>query len=339
MQCVNCKFNNMPGTQACARCGSSLTLSTSAIDVHPPRAGSIMLLMRRLLPIHLLYYSVRDRHATASRASMPLLETHLPEKALLARLIVPGWAQLHLGERWQGRMLLFIWLALLVLGLLNFGTSGGSILLGLSFSVHSFAASDIVNRASEDRGVAAQIGRSILISLILAGTLYGPGSFLITRVFDPVTLEYAAGPFASGDTMIVNRWATPTAGSVVLYNIPDYQGQARVNEGNVQRLGYSGQRIDRILAVAGDRIESRKGVLLVNGRVTKHASLVNQRLDDFPATPIPSDCVFIIPSTTKDLNHASDLGLLHQMCIVSTDQISGVVYARLHPLYRFRLIF
>ena len=338
MQCVNCKFNNMPGSQTCARCGSSLMLAESGIDVHPPRAGSIALLMRRLVPIHQLYYSMRDRHANLSRATMPLIDAHLPEKALLARLVVPGWAQLHIGERWQGRALLFAWLALLLAGLLYFGTWGGSILLGLAFSVHSFASADIVNRASEDRGIAAQITRSLAISLILAATMYGPGSYLITRIADPISPQYAAGQIRDGDTLLVNHWATPDAGSVVLYDIPQYQGAALRIEG-LQRVGYAGQRIDRIIAIAGDQLEVSKGVLLVNGKVARNASLGTVKLPDLPRTDVPAEYVFIVPTTTKDLDFAVDAGMLRQMCLVPTRQVQGVVYARLHPLHRFRLIF
>ena len=42
----------MPGTAACARCGTSLGLATAvAIDVHPPRASSSAKWLRRALPI------------------------------------------------------------------------------------------------------------------------------------------------------------------------------------------------------------------------------------------------------------------------------------------------
>src|SRR5215213_6505561 len=39
MQCSSCGFENMPGSEACARCASSLSLATAVMDVHPPRAG------------------------------------------------------------------------------------------------------------------------------------------------------------------------------------------------------------------------------------------------------------------------------------------------------------
>lgn len=39
MQCVNCRFENLPGLAACGRCGASLVLKKSVIAVDPPRAA------------------------------------------------------------------------------------------------------------------------------------------------------------------------------------------------------------------------------------------------------------------------------------------------------------
>ena len=60
MQCPNCQFQNMPGANACVRCGTSMQLRAEAIDVHPPRARPLVLHLRRWIPWRRLYYPVRD---------------------------------------------------------------------------------------------------------------------------------------------------------------------------------------------------------------------------------------------------------------------------------------
>lgn len=339
MQCPNCQFNNMPGTATCARCGSSLTLASSDLDVHPPRAGSMALAFRRLVPFQHALYAFRDRASGISHCTLPALDARMPETALLIRLVVPGWAQLRLGQRRLGHFLLWAWLALMLSGLLYFGTSAGSILMGLAFSVHSFGAADLINRAATNRGFGAQLGRSILVSVVLALALYGPGAYLLTRIADPLTLGYTAGPFREGDSLLVNHWATPDRGSVVMYDVPRYQRPYQRGGPGRQIVGYSGQRIDRVVAVEGDRVEIRGGVLLVNGKLATHLPLGAARPGTIREFTLGEEMVFIVPSTTPDLTFATDPTLLMEMSIVPRGSIRGVVYARLHPLNRFRLIF
>src|SRR4051812_12976476 len=65
MQCSSCGFENMPGSDACGRCGSSLRLATMVMDVQPPRAGKITKKLRRVLPVSKAKYAMRDRCAAA----------------------------------------------------------------------------------------------------------------------------------------------------------------------------------------------------------------------------------------------------------------------------------
>lgn len=339
MDCPNCHFHNMPGTAACGRCGTSLKLAERTIDVHPPRAGAVALRLRRWFPLGGTYYALRDRWE-ATRANSPLkgLMYGAPSWSMILRMAVPGWGQALLGERRLASIFFFAWLGFVLLGLLFFGTTRGSLLLGIAFSIHTFAAADLMNR-NADRSFRAQLPRSIFISIALALLVYAPASYLLTRVFDPITPVYKLGPYAEGSTFAVNHWATADRGSVVLYDVPAYQGKALTVDHKMV-IGYSGQRIDRVLAIAGDTVECRGGAILVNGKPSAYAPLVHVRPPDLPYFEVPAGHVFIIPSTAKDLSFANaDPNLLGVMSTVPAGNIRGVVYAKIHPLLQFRLIY
>src|SRR5262245_20174802 len=134
MQCSSCRFENMPGLDACGRCGSNLRLATAVLDVEPPRATPWQKRLRRWLPwssVNQLRYAVRDGKVYAASR---LEETGLwiPEPAILFRLLIPGWAHFFTGQRIRGGLFLGIYLVLLGLGILLWGTTAGGILLGLA---------------------------------------------------------------------------------------------------------------------------------------------------------------------------------------------------------------
>src|SRR5579864_3853550 len=159
MQCVNCRFQNMPGSDVCGRCGTSLRLATAVIDVHPPRASAVARRFRRFVPRR-AYYDLRDlgrrahsRVSGVARRNAPAL----PPVSVVARLVFPGWSHFYLRQLWRGRLFMWSFLALLLPGLIWWGTTVGSILLGLAFSVHSTAALDIVTQNLPHEAVGRRI--------------------------------------------------------------------------------------------------------------------------------------------------------------------------------------
>ena len=64
MQCLSCRFENMPGLTVCGRCGSVLDVRGAAIDVHPTRASAGKRL-HRWLPMR-RYYQARDNPRSCS---------------------------------------------------------------------------------------------------------------------------------------------------------------------------------------------------------------------------------------------------------------------------------
>src|SRR5438477_12870721 len=122
MQCSSCGFENMPGSDTCGRCASSLRLATAVMDVHPPRAGHFAKRMRRALPLRRVYYSVRDglpslRPDCATDAARSIFSNLLPWP-LLWRLVIPGWSHFYAGQKIRGRLFLWGFLALFIPGML-----------------------------------------------------------------------------------------------------------------------------------------------------------------------------------------------------------------------------
>src|SRR5258708_22213495 len=101
MQCKNCEFENMPGVNACGRCGASLRLATAVIDVHPPRAGRWSKRIDRILPRG-LPYRVRDA-VNAMLFHSEVTAGALPEWSLLLRMVVVGWPPIYMGGQPAGR--------------------------------------------------------------------------------------------------------------------------------------------------------------------------------------------------------------------------------------------
>src|SRR5689334_2424233 len=119
MQCPNCHFHNMPGSDTCGRCGSPLRLAAAAaIDVHPPRAGRVAKSIRPTT-----YAIGRMRRCASDTISRPYfgLLSAMPSTdaipwALVVRMSVPGWPQMYLGYRARGHVLLWSYAVLLLTG-------------------------------------------------------------------------------------------------------------------------------------------------------------------------------------------------------------------------------
>src|SRR5437016_6009286 len=102
MQCVTCGFENMPGSDACGRCGTSMRLATAILDVQPPRAGRFRKKIRRILPVRKVYYGVRDRAENVPVPRLPRVSDldlprwnvrqELPPWSIAWRMVAPGWS-------------------------------------------------------------------------------------------------------------------------------------------------------------------------------------------------------------------------------------------------------
>ncbi len=334
MQCSNCQFENMPGIQTCGRCGASLQLASLPIDVHPPRASGAAKLWRRWFPIARYWRRYRTAGVTVlgdvRRAAWP----DMPVPGLLLRTIVPGWAQHYTGRLGRARWMFGCYLGLLLTGLLFIGTGLGWLLLGLALSLHAASVMDIVAAGVTDFG--RRLIYSAVATAVLVALIYYPAGRLLALVATPQRFNAAAFPFMAGDVVLVNasayRQSDPQPGDVVHYRLPAYElslpGPGPRH--TVYRL--QGDRVDRILAKAGQKVTLSKGKLLVDGQPSPWLPLGSESLPVGLDITIPENCYLIFPSTTL---LPPTLLAWQTASIVSRTQIWGRVYWRNQPLWRF----
>ena len=347
MQCSSCGFECIPGSENCGRCGSSLRVGTLVMDVQPPRAGKFSKRLRRVLPARRAMYVLRDgfdnspivKGAAAIRRSSAELYGDRPAWGLVWRLIVPGWSHFHAGQRIRGHVYLWSFVALLLPGLLLMGTTWGSVLLGLAFSVHASAAFDVFNQTAVRPSLREMMARSILITMALGLCLYLPVRWAISRAVDVRTIELTAHPLAAGDVVVVNRlihpMGWPAPGDVVLYRIPELRTpMIRGPRGNAI-YEFRGERVDRVLATSGDRVSWAGGVLTVNGKPSPVRPLNPAAAPALPSLTVPEGAVLIIPSTTPNVTIAADAGYLQALSFVPREDVLGTVVLRKQPLSRF----
>jgi hypothetical protein len=337
MQCSNCQFHNMPGSDVCGRCGSSLRLATAVIDVHPPRAGRLRKRLRRAVPVTRAVAEARDAIESLGPTSKILRVAARTPWALFLRLVIPGWSHFYAGQRVRAHLFLWGTLAFLAPGILLFGTLAGSLLLGMAFSVHSWAALDIVTQTFPDCGMRDRMARSLLVSFVLAAVIYLPVGYVTTRVADPTTIRLPMAPFADGDVVLVNHWVAPGAGDVVLYAIPDYTRREPQQRAN-RFVQYTGERIDRVLAGPGDRVVWDKGRLTVNGSASAARPLNPDVAPPRLKLTVPDGHFLILPTTTPYVSPADDEGSWQALSLVPADRVVGRVYARTSPLSRLARI-
>jgi hypothetical protein len=342
MQCASCQFENMPGSDLCGRCGTSLRLATAVIDVHPPRAGRWTKRVRRVAPR--LSVPVRARAGVAlstlaarTRSTLGIrLSDTTPALPLLLRVPVPGWPQLYAGNRVLGRWFLYGWLLLLAVWVLFFyGTTFGSMVLGLAFAVHSASIADATNRILEPGSIRRRIAYSFCTSCMLFGFLYLPVGRLLFAVADPMVLQMDLHPFREGDVLLVNHAAfarsEPSPGQIVLFTPPEY----RVGGGNHAMTIYTGPRIDRILAGPGDRVSWSKRRLTVNGRLTTLEPLNLSAMPLKFELTVPAGSYLIVPTTTPRVARSTDLV---DMALIRREEISGTVYLQTQPMSRLKVL-
>jgi hypothetical protein len=329
MQCSNCQFENMPGVRACGRCGASLQLASLSINVHPPRAGRLTKFVRRWFPLVLLW----NRLTLAIARSLPgsfHWPADVPPASVLLRAIVPGWSQSYLGRVRRGKWMFWGYLGLLLSGLLFAGTFLGWTLLGLAMSLHAASVVDIV--APTVHEMRLRLGYAAATLALLTIVVYYPAGWLLAQVATPQRFATAAPPFEAGDVVLVSRMAynrsPPEPGDVVLYQLApqDIGGDGHV----VYRI--MGERIDRVIARAGQKVTCSQGKLLVDGEPSAWLPLSPQPLPEGFDITVPKDYYLIIPSADA---LPRPMAVWRAMCIVPRGQIGGRVYWQSQPLWRF----
>lgn len=153
-------------------------------------------------------------------------------------------------------------------------------------------------------------------------------------LFDTVRVDGTSmlDSLSDNDVMLVDRMAyafkSPKRGDVVVCYYPD----AYYEE---QGLSYD-SRVKRVIAVAGDTIESIGNEVYVNGDRIDEPYLTPDRIggDDIPLQTIPVGCVYVLGDNrcvSRDSRY-EDVGPIPLSRIVGKSRIV------LYPFYKLRLI-
>jgi len=331
MQCSNCQFENMPGVVVCGRCGTSLQLAATKIDVHPPRASRAKKAWRRWFP--LISYWNRLRYSRAlSAIRISGWPADLQRPGVLLRMIVPGWAQHAIGRYRRAYWMFFGYLAVLFYGLLYLGTAQGWGALGLAIAIHAAAILDIV--ASDVAEFRRRMLYSAAAMLMLFMLIYYPSARMLARVASPQQFNMAALPFLPGDVVLTNPSAylrsNPRVGDVVHYQLPPGRFPFRTETNYPAVFVLQGTRIDRILAEGGQKVVCQDGKLTIDGQPSRWLPLNAERLPEKFEMIVPENSYLIFPSTL-----AAPAEALTVASIIPRGQILGRAYWRNQPLWRF----
>jgi hypothetical protein len=307
-----------------------MALTDRAIDVHPPRAKRWMKPARKLN---------RGRYAIGNRVSAMLdrLESIRIDRTgtappvtmgLVARLLVPGWAQFYLHRPGRGHVFLMGAGLALLLALVFVGTGYGSLALATLFSLHAASISDAI--MAPGASVWASIGNGVLVYVVLGVLIYLPSIWMLTRIAVPYGIQHNIAPFMENDVLLVHSHGRWRRGQVVLYDRAGGQVQLAPLGHERRYLRLDGLAIDRILAGPGDHIQSDKTGLMVNGMRTMDRPLNAVSLPPFDLV-IPPGRYLIWPSVVGAMT--SDQ-VLTDSAITPEGNITGVVFFRTFPWSR-----
>ncbi len=344
MQCPSCRFENIPGLTTCGRCGSLLEFKGAAIDVHPPRASSRAKRRRRWLYTR-QYYQARDViQDSLDRTAGTLirdLRVPLPEPDIAPRLIVPGWAHIHAGLVLRGRSFLGVFLTLLAIGLLFWGSSLGAICIGFAFSVHVSSVLDILNRQRTVRFLSMVL-TSLLAASVLGVFVYWPIGWAASHVAAVREYRYDSPLFRQSDVVLINEWAfllrEPRPGDVVLYET-NFANDIQVGAAyHVRFMLRENEAVERVVGGPGDHVLWDHGVFTINDSPVAWTPLLPQGLPAHLEITVPENSYLILPSTSLASNGDGSSEAWKARGLVSREQIEGMAYLRLQPLSRLWLI-
>ncbi|MFH1710155.1 MAG: signal peptidase I [bacterium] len=92
----------------------------------------------------------------------------------------------------------------------------------------------------------------------------------------------------------------------------------------------AGELAKRVIALPGEEIKIRKGVIYANGRPLKGKYAVLKNKSGFGPVKVPADSYFVLGDNRSDTGDSRHLGA------VSRDNIIGVLAARIWPLGKIR---
>jgi hypothetical protein len=245
------------------------------------------------------------------------------------RCLIPGWAHSHRGNVYRGRMFFLTYIALLLTGLLFFGTIPGSMLIGLAFATHIASASDaLVGQYSRvtDR-LALTFGCATALGLLI----YLPVGITVSQHAVPFGITRPIESFAAGDVLWYNPSATIANGDIVLYSVPE---TTLIGENNHTRYVLQNQWISRVVAQGGQRIQAKSGKLYVDDQPISTPPPVNLSAQFEAGLIVPDGSYLVMPNSILPETARINMIAWRNLSFVPRNRIIGKVFFRSQPLWK-----
>jgi hypothetical protein len=234
-------------------------------------------------------------------------------------------------------LLFFIgYLMLLVSAIVFFGTFTGSILLGTAFAFHVAAVSDALV------GRFATFADRILFTVICAAAImffvYVPAGWLISQVATPIQINHTLPPYQMGDVLWYSRSAQLAPGNLVLYAVPPTSLRGRTEAGHAANYILRDRWINRVLAMPGQQIAWKNGMLLVDGIPSPWQPDLGFGSNYSESFAVPDDHVLVATGDLVPAGAQLDPTSWHKLSIVPRTSIQGRIYFRSLPFGRMTVL-
>jgi hypothetical protein len=200
--------------------------------------------------------------------------------------------------------------ALLLLFFISFGHLAANLAFGLMISAHAVCLGMLLQRWLQPEGLRSRVAFSVLSLLIVCAFVYLPLREGMLARFLPLDTGHGV--------VLVRREAAPRVverGQMIVFEMTDANLGAEI-------IVLAGYGIERVLAVAGDRIEFTREGFRVNGEL--HPSL--PEMPTKGETVVPENHFFIWPRfaiTRRILPAEVVSGGILRTSMIARDQIIG----------------
>lgn len=333
MRCERCKFENIPGQKTCIKCGSTLEIKPTAINIHPPRMSKWKKPLRNLLRL-MRKGKVIPQESIRLHSPSWFREVFSDSFLGLFFSIIPGLAhsiQKRFGEiKWY----FLAWLVLLLSGLFLYGSAAGFICLGLAVGLHA--------------GIAVQYGiikdlenlREKILTVILVLLALTFIYRFTPRILVPNLTGGYSGlsvPFhkvEAGDYLLawggLDKKALLARGSLVLIHPVTFTSHGRTTVSKEEV-------ISQIVGLPGEQLEIQEGFFVVDGQqldIDKYP--VPQWLQKLNFSVTIPDNSYFVSARYNVAAHGVRLEASHarQVCLVKAGDIEAKAFMRWWPLLK-----
>ncbi len=243
---------------------------------------------------------------------------------------MPGVHQIRRGQPAVGWLLLGSFFAMLTIAISMGGTGMGGAFLGLLFALHVGATIDATFRSFDDLRTRFLYTAAVAVMMGLA--IYWPTIWAIGQYVTSLRIVEPNRYFDAGDVLFYNRSSTIRVGDIVVYELPT---TARIQVGPVV-YEVAGTRINRMVAVAGQQVQTQGGKLMVDGVVSPWQPISKTYSLNKPFE-VPSGSVFILPDDlVRNNGQILDSRAMDALAVVQRRNVHGKIVLRTFPWSRFQ---